>query len=187
MKTIVFLTAAFVLLPSTFPALAAAEDVPVCEHAPESIILVRHACKQAEVNSSDPSLCQDGWKQAAELVERLGGVPIDEIYVTVKRRTEATASELAYDRNLVPVEPHMPDRADIIGDKIRQICSDPASEGKSFLYVGHTYTLIGAFKALGLPEDSTTGQGGAWIVKFADGKPVAEYDESQIRCGVGCG
>ena len=170
----------------TAMASAQAQDQPVCEHPPESFILVRHACKKAEVNSSDPSLCKDGFKQAAELVERLKDVPIDEIWVTIKRRTEATVSELAWDRNLVPEEPHMPDRADVIADKIRQVCSDPQSEGKSYLYVGHTFTLIGAFEALGVQQDNTTDQAGVWIVTFADGKPVAKYSESAIQCGAGC-
>lgn len=188
MKTLVFLMTAFLTtlaFSMTLTAPAEAQDEPVCEHPPESIILVRHACKTAAANSADPSLCKSGWKQAEELVERLKDYPIDEILVTVKRRSEATALELAYDRGLVPVEPHMPDRDDVLADKIREICSDPDSEGKSFLYVGHSFTLGGAFEALGL-KLGLPGFAGAWIVTFPDGKPVAEYNESQISCGAGC-
>lgn len=178
MKTLLEKLIIVTMLGTVGSPIAFAESLQ-CQHHPAHIIILRHGCKADQTDMSP--LCPSGHAQAVELIERLKKYAVNVIYVTEKPRSLDTASELAKYRGLTPVNPPLKATGSAARKLIEDICSDPESEGKSILYVGHSNTIGDALTALGLkPTIPDYGEG--WVVSFRDGKPIRKPTKSKIKC-----
>jgi len=133
-----------------------------CEHPPSALILVRHACK-ADCGVPDPPLSARGQEQAEELVERLGELDVEAIFVTSYHRTRDTAAGVAGQEDLEPNDT-VP-----LDELAAELCSGPY-EGEAVLHVGHSNTLGDVIHAL-YPDfdyvEPACAEG--WVMTFPEG------------------
>lgn len=99
-----------------------------------TFILVRHAEKVRD-GSEDPGLTKDGEKRARELAYILAHTPIDLIYSTPYRRTQATVTPVARDRRLA-ITTYVPmQELDFLSKLLK------THRGKTILVCGHSNTI----------------------------------------------
>jgi broad specificity phosphatase PhoE len=106
-----------------------------------TVILTRHA--EIPSNGSDPSLTTQGQARAQLLAEMLRDTPIDEIFVSEKRRTQQTAQRVAEAHHLKPRQKTQ--AADLVA-AIRERTSG------TILIVGHSNTVPQVIAQLGGPS-----------------------------------
>jgi len=123
---------------------------PATALQPTSVILVRHAEKQAE--GSDPSLSGAGIARTQALVSATADLGIDAIYSTQFARTRETVAPLA--EHLGVEVTVLPIGKDGIGPYLealgRQILEQ--HRGRTVLAVGHSNTVPGLARALGVAD-----------------------------------
>lgn len=203
MKTLPkILTCLAILL--TLPVAAPAEDTSreseegtasACPHPPDSLIVLRHACKATRC--PDSLLNDLGHDQARHLVEDLAGYEIDAIFVTVAERTQETARPLAESigqsiecREADPSKRCVGDTPEAIDDLLAEVCSG-RYVGQVVLHVGHSHTLPTLFRRLGLEDPRSYLSAKPWEIVFGeDGVPT--YEEVELEHTVpqgskGCG
>jgi broad specificity phosphatase PhoE len=109
-----------------------------------TIILVRHA-EKAAVPADDPPLTAEGETRALALVEVVRSAGVSAIYSTRWKRTQGTAAPVATQLG-IPVTtfdgPATAYAAELLGKH----------RGKVVLVVGHSNTLPGIIRALGIPS-----------------------------------
>ena len=110
-----------------------------------TVILIRHAEKIIDPNSSDPDLSPAGQARAHELARMFGDSGINAIYATQYKRTQESVRPLA-DRLGVPVN--------LVDSKktpelIKQLLSD--HRGQTILVAGHNNSVPEIIAALGGP------------------------------------
>lgn len=151
-----------------------------CKNPPAELLLLRHGCRESCENDNSP-LSSNGEKQAQELVERLGGDNLDAIFVTLKVRTQATASPLAEHKKLKPIQ--RASTGEAAEKLVDEICAG-SYVSKAVLYVGHSETLDDARKRL-VPlrpyQKPRCGEG--WRITFsAPNRANIEVLQSSIDC-----
>ena len=122
--------------------------LPLVAGEPITVILVRHAEKDAAVSPTDPPLTQAGKERAEELARVLRDSGITTIYVTPYQRTRDTAAPIAVALDLQPVElqagrTFAADTAALIREK---------HAGETVLVVGHSNTTPDLARALGAAD-----------------------------------
>jgi broad specificity phosphatase PhoE len=139
---------------------------------PTTVILVRHAEKEAQP-ADNPPLSEQGRKRVASLIEVLRHAGITGIYSTPYARTQETARGIAQALGLSVIETPIPNRSvpaygDSVAARVRR-------DGGVILVVGHSNTLGAVIKSLGGPpigEIPDTDYGNLFVLTVQDGKPV---------------
>jgi broad specificity phosphatase PhoE len=105
-----------------------------CSRSITTVVLVRHADRQGDLDQLDPTL---GTARANELARVLADANITAIYSTDKARTRATAEPLAK-RLGIPVRTYEPDSSQlaVFAKKIKKV-----HRGEAMLVVGHSNTV----------------------------------------------
>ena len=127
-----------------------------------TVYLVRHAEKTAEPD--DPELTPEGAERAQTLADLLEDEPIEAIWSTDTRRTQATAAPLA---GRLGIEVQSYDASDLAG-----FATQIESAGETALIVGHSNTTPELSAELG-------GKAGSAIDE------TREYDRLYVLTGVG--
>jgi 2,3-bisphosphoglycerate-dependent phosphoglycerate mutase len=147
-----------------------------------TIILVRHAEKVVDPNSSDQDLSAAGQARAQELVRIFGDTGINAIYATQYKRTQQTAKPLADKLGLAITQVNSKNTNELL----TQIRSQ--HRGQTVFIVGHNTTVPEIIAALGgpqyppIPENEFDNlyivmvyrTGKAKVVKMKYGAPVSE-------------
>lgn len=115
----------------------------------QQVILVRHAELQgaAMANPKNVPLSKDGKERAQRLASLLKDSGIAAIYVTDFLRTNQTAQPLSQDLNKKLTVVPKGDPQDLVAQLRKNYA------GQTVLLVGHTDTLPGLVKALGVPSE----------------------------------
>ena len=113
-----------------------------------TVILIRHAEKNIDPNTSDPDLSPAGQARAQELVRMFADSGINALYATQYKRTQQTLKPLA-DRLGLPVN--------LVDSKktpelVKQLLVD--HRGQTILVSGHNNTVPEIIAALGGPQFS---------------------------------
>lgn len=116
---------------------------------PTTVILVRHAEKEAQP-ADNPPLSAIGWQRVDALVEAVRHAGITTIYSTPYARTLETARGVARVIDVPVVETpilnrNVPAYGDSVAARVRR-------DGGVILVVGHSNTLGAVIKALGGPD-----------------------------------
>ena len=132
----------FVTLLLTLPLLANGPE------SPTTVILVRHAEKDAAVSPTDPPLTAAGKARAEALVHALRDSGITTVYTTPFHRTRDTAGPIAAALGLQPVElaagkTFAAETAALLREK---------HAGETVLVVGHSNTTPDLARALGASD-----------------------------------
>jgi broad specificity phosphatase PhoE len=137
-----------------------------------TVILVRHAEKNIELNNPDPDLSPAGQIRAQELQRVFDSTGLNAIYTTNYKRTQQTVSPVA---NKVGITPTIID-AKKTPDLVNGILND--HRGQTILVVGHSNTVPEIINALGggsLPDIPDNEYDNLFIVtiyKFGKAKVV---------------
>jgi len=157
-----FLMAAALCLPSLAPA------------APEVVILVRHAEKQASTMSDDVSLTAAGRRRAEELARDVAawsaaGAKVTALFASEMKRTQETLAPLAAATHLAVTKVNATDPDALV----RQILAVP---GGIAVVAGHSNRLPAIIKALGGPAGIAIAdsQFDRFFVLTAPGSPQAK-------------
>jgi phosphohistidine phosphatase SixA len=114
-----------------------------------TVILVRHAEKVIDPNSSDQDLSPAGQARAQELVRVLGDAGINAIYTTQFKRTQQTAKPLADKLGLPVIQVNSKNTAELL-TRIRS-----QHRGQVIFIAGHNNTVPEIIAALGGPQFPT--------------------------------
>lgn len=134
---------------SAFIAMAVLQLHAAGASAQQAVILVRHAELQgaAMANPKNVPLSKDGKERAQRLASLLKDSGIAAIYVTDFLRTNQTAQPLSQDLNKKLIVVPKGDPLDLVAQLRKNYA------GQTVLLVGHTDTLPGLVKALGVPSE----------------------------------
>ncbi|HEX6006644.1 MAG TPA: phosphoglycerate mutase family protein [Burkholderiales bacterium] len=139
---------------------------------PTTVILVRHAEKEAQP-ADNPPLSAQGRKRVEALIEAVRQAGVTSIYSTPYARTLETARGVAQVLELPVIETPIPNRSvpaygDSVAARVRRA-------GGVILVVGHSNTMGAVIKALGGPEIAEipdTEYGNLFVLTVEDGQPV---------------
>lgn len=132
------------LLLVVFAAMAASHD----DRADTTtVILVRHA-EKAVVQGDDPPLSDIGRKRAAALRHALEKAGVTAIYATQYQRTQQTVEPLAKSTRLSVTRIDATRTESLVAEIRRK------HRGETVLIAGHSNTIPGIIKALGVAESS---------------------------------
>lgn len=113
------------------------------------LYLVRHAEKQAIAGEKDPPLTAQGEQRARALVDALAGRPLQQVYATDYRRTQATVAPVAAARGL-PVQRYDARQS---GAFLTALLAQGCPNG--VLIAGHSNTLPELLRHAGIAETAT--------------------------------
>lgn len=113
------------------------------------LYLVRHAEKQTIAGEKDPPLTAQGEARARALVAALASRPLEQVYATDYRRTQATVAPVAAARGLT-VQRYDARRS---GDFLTQLLAQGCPNG--VLIAGHSNTLPELLRAAGIAETAS--------------------------------
>lgn len=117
-----------------------------------TVILVRHA-EKAAVPGDDPPLSEAGKKRAAALRHAMEKAGVSAIFVTQYQRTQQTVEPLA--KALKIATTHIEaSKTESLVSQIRK-----KHRGETVLIVGHSNTIPGIIKALGVAESPAIADG----------------------------
>jgi broad specificity phosphatase PhoE len=117
-------------------------------HAARAVIVIRHAEKASETEK-DPDLSLQGEDRAISLTRFLRHNKVDAIFTSELKRTKATASVLARQRDITPVVVNADDTKGLVA-AIKALPEDAV-----VLVVGHSNTVPAILTELGVPDKIT--------------------------------
>jgi len=151
---------------------------------PATVILVRHAEKEAEPKA-DPPLSAAGRARAAALVEMLRDAGVDVVYHSNRLRTYETARALGDSLKVGLVEVPLTKLDPWVADLVARVRKDGG--GRVSVIVGHSNTYGPVITALGGPtieEIADPRYDDVFILTLQDGKPTrmirAKYGERWV-------
>lgn len=143
-----------------------------CHPETTTVYLVRHAEKQKNTVFDDPTLTAAGRARAQALVRALADADIDLVYATQYRRTKQTVQPFA-DAAGIPVQTVRAQDTEALLGRIQG-----NDRGKNILVAGHSNTVPGLIRALGVTEPvtiSSSDYGDLFVVTIAaDGSATLE-------------
>ena len=166
---------------SAISAMCAFTPLLRAQTQPATVILVRHAEKEAEPKA-DPPLSAIGRARAAAVVEMLRDAGVDVVYHSNRLRTFETARALGDSLKVALVEVPLTKLDPWVADLVARVRKDGG--GKVSVIVGHSNTYAPVITALGGPqieEIADPRYDDVFILTVQDGKPTrmvrAKYGE----------